>query len=80
MIKSALVSVSLARSLQTQNDLYEVSLTNSGNTEYSAKVFIGSKQQPLNLIVDTQASEIWFAGPNCPPTQCTNKIYDTAAS
>ena len=41
-------------------------LTNYANTEYTASFYIGSKQQALNLILDTSASEMWFAGPNCP--------------
>lgn len=73
MIKAVFVTAVLARTLQTATDgYYELSLsTNKDLTEYSTTVFVGSKQQPVQLILDTTASEIWFAGSNCPKSQCT---------
>jgi len=48
------------------NYTYTDTLDNIYNYQYITSVYVGSKQQKLNLIIDTGSSEMWFAGPNCP--------------
>ena len=59
-----------ARKLQTATEIYELPLANYKNAEYAATIHLGSRQQQMNLVVNTMSSEVWVAGPDCPTNQC----------
>lgn len=62
-------------------DYRDKTLGNYKNYQYTTSVYVGSRQQRLNLVLDTGSVEMWFAGPNCAyPSQCPNQIYQSGAS
>lgn len=62
-------------------DYRDKTLGNYNNYQYTTSVYVGSRQQRLNLVLDTGSVEMWFAGPNCAnPSQCPNQIYQSDAS
>jgi hypothetical protein len=71
MLKLALLS-SLSVGQQT---MAEFTLKNWEDSEYATSIFVGSKRQPISLVVSTTEPITWFAGEFCLPSQCTNQRF-----
>ena len=53
---------------------------NYGNSYYTVAVYVGSNKQPVELIVDLNQPQMWFAGESCEEKCGVNTVYQESES
>lgn len=81
---SALIELDLNRKIvdthQIKRNLranfnYMSPVDNQQNYQYSISVYVGSRYQKLDLIIDTGSSWTWLIADDCPSWQCSGTQF-----